>query len=60
MLKDFILVYVLYENNFKVLAFFKRIHIDAKKVIKKCLFSHRNQEQIFHQQVMVVLWVSFC
>ena len=39
MLNDFILVFVLYEKDGKVLAFFIGVHIDAKKFKKMFDFS---------------------
>ena len=39
MLNDFILVFVLYEKDGKVLAFFIGVHIDAKKLLKMIDFS---------------------
>ena len=58
MLNDFILVFVLYEKDGKVLEFFIRVLLMQKNYLK-CLISHRNKKQIFHQLVMVVLLVSF-
>ena len=58
MLNDFILVFVLYEKDGKVLEFFIGVLLMQKNYLK-CLISHRNQKQIFHQLVMVVLLVSF-
>ena len=39
MLNDFTLVFVLYEKDGKVLAFFIGVHIDAKKLLKMFDFS---------------------
>ena len=58
MLNDFILVFVLYEKDGKVLEFFIRVLLMQKNYLK-CLISHRNKKQIFHELVMVVLLVSF-
>ena len=52
MLNDFILVFVLYEKDGKVLEFFIGVLLMQKNYLK-CLISHRNQKQIFHQLVMV-------
>ena len=39
MLKDFILVFGLYEKDGKVFAFFIGVHIDVKKLLKMFDFS---------------------
>ena len=39
MLKDFILVFVLYEKDVQVLAYIIGVHIDAKKFLKMFAFS---------------------
>ena len=56
MLNDFILMFVLYEKDGNMLAFFIGVHIDVNKLLK-CLLSHGNQKKHSHQLVMLVLWI---
>ena len=57
MLRDFILVFVLYEKNGEVLAFFIVVHIDAKKLLKMFAFWWKSETKFL--SVMVVFQVSF-
>ena len=43
MLRDFILVFVLYEKDGNVLAIFIGVHIDAKKLLKMFAFSQKSE-----------------
>ena len=47
MLNDFILMFVLYEKDGNMLAFFIGVHIDVNKLLK-CLLSHGNQKKHSH------------
>ena len=43
MLNDFMLVFVLYEKDGKVLAFFIGVHIDANNLLKMFDFSQKSE-----------------
>ena len=51
-------MFVLYEKDGIVLAFFIGVHIDAKELLKMIDFSYKSEIK-FPQLVMVVLLVSF-